>query len=297
LSRPKKYDILIDDLKDFSIPQDKKERGVSLKKRVISAGILIAITLTCVFLSYISRVLFFAVAGILCAYELSRNLEKIEVYCCAWVMYVYLSVQAVLTLAHAGATAYIACMAGAIYLALFSGILHKKVSGSGALYTLGGLCYPCFLFGLLMEISVSSIWLPSLVIAALATWVCDSFALFGGMRFGRHKLAPLVSPNKTVEGCVCGALGSLVVGALIYLLRIFPYLSLPLCLLTAFISSTLGQIGDLAESLLKRMIGVKDFSNLIPGHGGMFDRADSLMFAIPTAFICLFVAGVGTLLS
>ena len=110
-----------------------------MKKRVFSAVILIAITLACVFLSYVTRVLFFAAAGILCAYEFSRNVEKLEVYCCAWVMYVYIAVQALLTLFHAGAIAYISCMTGGIYLALFSGILHRKVSGSGALYTLAGL--------------------------------------------------------------------------------------------------------------------------------------------------------------
>ncbi|MBQ9248896.1 MAG: phosphatidate cytidylyltransferase [Oscillospiraceae bacterium] len=263
-----------------------------MKKRVISAVILIAIVLICVFASYVTRVLFFAVAGILCAYEFSRNVEKLNVYCCAWVMYVYIAIQAVLTLFHAGVIAYISCMAGGIYLALFSGILHKKVSGSGALYTLAGLSYPCFLFGLLMAISVSSIWLPSLVIAAIATWSCDSFALFGGMRFGKHKLAPLVSPNKTIEGCLCGALASVVAGVILYLLPIFPEYSLPVFVITALLASTLGQIGDLAESLIKRMIGVKDFSNLIPGHGGMFDRADSLLFSIPTAYLCLYIAGL-----
>ena len=264
-----------------------------MKKRVISAAILIVIALSCVFLSYVTRVLFFAVAGVLCAYELSRNLEKLAVYCCAWVMYTYIAVQAVLALFHAGAIAYIACMAGGVYLSLFSGILHKKVSGSGALYTLAGLSYPCFLFGLLMAISVSDIWLETLALGCISTWVCDSFALFGGIRFGKHKLAPLVSPNKTIEGCVCGALSSLAAGLLIWALRIFPAISLPACLVTAFLASTLGQIGDLAESLIKRMIGVKDFSNLIPGHGGMFDRADSLLFAIPTAYICLHIAGLG----
>ena len=254
--------------------------------------ILIAIVLICVFASYVSRVLFFAVAGILCAYEFSRNVEKLNVYCCAWVMYVYIAIQAVLTLFHAGVIAYISCMAGGIYLALFSGILHKKVSGSGALYTLAGLSYPCFLFGLLMAISGSGIWLPSLVIGAISTWSCDSFALFGGMRFGKHKLAPLVSPNKTIEGCLCGALASIAAGVILYLLPIFPQFSLPVFVITALLSSTLGQIGDLAESLIKRMIGVKDFSNLIPGHGGMFDRADSLLFSIPTAYLCLYIAGL-----
>lgn len=254
--------------------------------------ILIAIVLICVFASYVSRVLFFAVAGILCAYEFSRNVEKLNVYCCAWVMYVYIAIQAVLTLFHAGVIAYISCMAGGVYLALFSGILHKKVSGSGALYTLAGLSYPCFLFGLLMAISVSGIWLPSLVIGAISTWSCDSFALFGGIRFGKHKLAPLVSPNKTIEGCLCGALASIAAGVILYLLPIFPQFSLPVFIITALLSSTLGQIGDLAESLIKRMIGVKDFSNLIPGHGGMFDRADSLLFSIPTAYLCLYIAGL-----
>lgn len=274
-------------------PKTEERGDLILKKRVISAIVLISLTLLCVFLSHVTRVLYFAVAGFLCAYELSRNLEKLEVYCCAWVMYVYLFAQATLVLFDAGALAYIACMAGGVYLSLFSGILHKKVSGSGALYTLAGLCYPCYLFGLLMAISVSDIWLEALALACISTWVCDSAALFGGTRFGRHKLAPLVSPNKTVEGCLCGALSSLPAGLIVYLLGLFPHIPLGVCLITTLVSSSMGQVGDLAESLLKRMIGVKDFSDLIPGHGGMFDRVDSLLFSIPTAYLCLHIAGLG----
>ena len=244
-----------------------------MKKRVISAVVLLAISLTCVFLSPITRVLFFAAAGILCAYELSRNYEKLDVYCGAWVMYTYVGAQALLAIFHAG-------------------VIRHKVSGDGAVYTIMGLAYPSFLFGLLMMISVSPSWLEVLVLACLSTWVCDSFALFGGKRFGKHHVAPDVSPNKTVEGCVCGFISALVTGVIIYLIPgLCEGIPLWLCVLTCAVASTMGQIGDLAESLIKRMIGVKDFSNLIPGHGGMFDRADSLLFSIPTAYICLFVFG------
>ena len=264
-----------------------------MKTRVISAVVLLSLAAVCVFVSDITRVLFFAAAGLLCAYELSRNLEKLEVYCCAWVMYVFTIAEAVLALCHASPTAYLACFILGIFLALFSGILHQKVSGSGALYTLAGLSYPCFLFGMLMMISVSEIWLVTLAYGCLSCWACDSFALFGGMRFGRHKVAPLVSPHKTWEGCICGALASVAAGLILWLLPVFPEVNLVTSLLTCLIASSLGQIGDLAESLLKRMIGVKDFSNLIPGHGGMFDRADSLLFSVPAAYICLHIAGLG----
>ncbi len=265
-----------------------------MRTRVISGVVLIIITLLCVLLSPITRILFFTVAGLLCAYEYSRALEKIEVYCCAWVMYVYICAQAILAFFHAGPVALISCFCGAVFLALFSGILHKKVSGSGALYTLAGVAYPCFLFNLLMVISVTDIWAQTLLLGSVSSWVCDTAALIGGSRLGKHKVAPLVSPNKTVEGCFCGLASSLPCALLLYFILRSTSLSLsfPVCLVTCVAASSMGQIGDLAESLVKRMIGVKDFSNLIPGHGGMFDRADALLFSIPTAFLCLYIAGL-----
>ena len=264
-----------------------------MRQRVISAAVLITLTVICVFVSDITRVLFFGLAGILCSYEYSRAMEKMEVYCAAWVMYVYIAVQAVLAMFHAGAVRYIACFTGGIYLAMFSGIVHKKVSGKGAIYTVAGLAYPGVLFGVLMMISVGDIWLESLALGALSSWACDTAALIGGTKYGKHKLAPLVSPNKSIEGAIFGALAGVAVGFLIGLLPIFPNISVSVCVVTALIASTLGQIGDLAESLLKRMIGTKDFSDLIPGHGGMMDRVDSLLFSIPTAYICLHIAGIG----
>ena len=93
-------------------------------------------------------------------------------------------------------------------------------------------------------------------------------------------------------GALCGALASIPVGALLSLLPFMNGVGFQLGIATALIASSLGQVGDLAESLIKRMIGIKDFSDLIPGHGGIFDRVDSLLFAIPAAFVCLYIGGV-----
>ncbi len=114
----------------------------------------------------------------------------------------------------------------------------------------------------------------------LINWFGDTFAYFGGRFFGKNRLSPVVSPKKTIEGTVFGILGGMAAGMLMYhfFLSNFPFLKL------AFISiltQMIGQIGDLLESVIKRYFGVKDSSNLIPGHGGMFDRIDSLIFSAP----------------
>jgi phosphatidate cytidylyltransferase len=120
----------------------------------------------------------------------------------------------------------------------------------------------------------------------VVTWVCDTAAMFGGRRFGGAKLAPNVSPGKTKSGTVAGVVGSLVVAPL-FALGVFPVVgvTIPVWQLFSMAAalSVVGQVGDLAESLFKREAGVKDSSQLIPGHGGVLDRLDSLYFVVPTA--------------
>ena len=122
----------------------------------------------------------------------------------------------------------------------------------------------------------------------VVTWVCDTAAMFGGRAFGGPKLAPAVSPGKTRSGAAAGVLGGLLVAPLFGVLVFGPAgINVPLwqLLLMAGVLSIVGQIGDLAESLFKREAAVKDSSNLIPGHGGVLDRFDSLYFVIPTAAV------------
>ena len=121
-----------------------------------------------------------------------------------------------------------------------------------------------------------------LFVLFFCTWACDVFAYFTGRRFGKHKLCENVSPKKTWEGSLGGAAASLLCaasGALIFRLPLLHTAALGL------FCGILGQAGDLAESVLKREAGVKDSGNIIPGHGGMLDRFDSMLINAVAAYI------------
>ena len=122
-------------------------------------------------------------------------------------------------------------------------------------------------------------------------WVSDSFAYIVGSRIGKHKMVPKISPKKSWEGFVGGILGSVLIWLILWATHFYK-LSLPYALLCGVVVSILGVIGDLIESRIKRGVGVKDSGNLIPGHGGMLDRSDSLIFGCITAQLMLMIGGV-----
>lgn len=122
----------------------------------------------------------------------------------------------------------------------------------------------------------------------LAAWGADTCALFAGMFFGKHKLAPVVSPKKTVEGAVGGVVGGAVLVLLAALLmNTFLDLDMPICaaLVLGGAGAVLGEIGDLSFSIIKRQTGIKDYGHIFPGHGGVLDRFDSVLFVAPFAEI------------
>ena len=155
-------------------------------------------------------------------------------------------------------------------------------------YTLFGLLYVPWLLGYFVLLRYSPDAQGGLINFALplvATFATDIGAFFIGYALGRRKLAPEVSPGKTVEGAIGGlALSFVAVFALTqYVNQWSPYDAL----LYALLVSSAAQLGDLSESLIKRSVGSKDSGNSIPGHGGLLDRLDSLLFAVPITFLFL----------
>lgn len=127
-----------------------------------------------------------------------------------------------------------------------------------------------------------------LLIPFIASWTPDSFAHIIGSLFGKHKLLPHISPNKTVEGAVGGVVGG-IAGMLIYgsILHLLNYnVNWLLFIIIGLVGAVFGLLGDLSFSYIKRKCCIKDYGNLIPGHGGVLDRFDSTLFVIP---VCVFI--------
>lgn len=128
------------------------------------------------------------------------------------------------------------------------------------------------------------------LIPMVAAFSSDSAALFAGMAFGKHKLAPKVSPKKTVEGAIGGLLGGMlgmVIFRIIFYLCTVRPLHIGWCVLIGLLGAAMGQLGDLSFSVIKRQQGIKDYGRLLPGHGGVLDRFDSVIFAAPVIWLIM----------
>jgi phosphatidate cytidylyltransferase len=175
-----------------------------------------------------------------------------------------------------------------LYLLLLSNIFFNKNNSSiidtavtilGVLYVCGLLIYLILIYNFDLagvQIGRKLIWLP-----ILATWMTDTSAYFTGLNFGKNKLAPQISPKKTIEGALGGIIGSIII-VLIY----GSYLAINIKerILLGVLLSIASQLGDLVESSFKRDAQIKDSGDIIPGHGGILDRFDSLLFTLPLTY-------------
>lgn len=175
----------------------------------------------------------------------------------------------------------------AVLLVALTALLWPPAGGprdwSSVIVTVFGIGYVNWLLGYafwLRDLVEGEEWVLLLV---WVTWLGETAAYLVGSTVGRHRLAPLISPNKTVEGALAQLVAS-VAAALIARLWFFPELSMPGALVVGLLLGVTGQVGDLVESALKRSVGTKDTGHIIPGHGGALDRIDSLLFNTPVLF-------------
>lgn len=152
------------------------------------------------------------------------------------------------------------------------------------------ILYPGLLFSQFILLrNISEQGFIYILLAFIITWSSDTFAYFSGRTLGKRKLAPRISPAKTIEGSIGGIIGATVVAVLFN----FSYPIFPMCLAFALgiVGSVLAQLGDLIESAIKRLGNVKDSGNLIPGHGGVLDRFDSVLVLAPVFYYILVLIG------
>lgn len=164
---------------------------------------------------------------------------------------------------------------------LMMAFLYPRTSPQDVFGSLSAVLYlgNFIFFYLTRELENGFLWVLLLL---FTTWASDTFAYFVGRSLGRHKLAPLLSPKKTVEGALGGVIGS-VIAACIFVIYIPSVSVISLITLGVFIGIT-ALLGDLVESALKRQAGIKDSGQIIPGHGGFMDRFDSLLLTAPLVY-------------
>ena len=158
------------------------------------------------------------------------------------------------------------------------------------MYSIFGVVYLVFLplyFPLIRDSANGIHWI---VLFFLINWFADTGAYFAGKRFGKHKLYPLISPKKTMEGALGGLLMAALI-AVVYKLLAFHSMSYVSAILVAVFVGIASQLGDLCESFLKRANNKKDSGALLPGHGGLLDRFDGVVFSLPVMYACIRTLG------
>ena len=162
-------------------------------------------------------------------------------------------------------------------------IFDKRYTTKEGFYLLGTVLLLGLFFNLMITVYEASKWLVLYLFLCAA--LTDTFAMLTGMLIGKHKLIPEVSPKKTVEGSIGGTIVGTVVCSIIYYNLITKNINIIVLVVMTLLLTVMGQLGDLFFSKIKRENGIKDFSNLMPGHGGVLDRLDSLSFITLTYLV------------
>lgn len=280
-----------------------------MKTRILSGIVVAAIGLTCIVLGgYFldALVLFVAAVGLYEFYRAFRHAGMRPI----WLGYLWLGLLIWQMLGRAPGIGELYLpqtgtfnwflplqMLFLLLLLLFLVCTHPKYTAADVAVTFFGAWYVVCFCGYFLSVRRLEGGLYLFILALLGSVAADTFAFFIGSRFGRHKLIPRVSPNKSVEGSVAAFVGSALTlslyGVAMRLSGLYtglPFYHYPIL---GVLTGLVAQVGDLAASAVKRHTGVKDFGNLIPGHGGVLDRVDSYLPVFPVVYYYLLAFGAG----
>ncbi len=262
-----------------------------MKTRVLSAILIVAVFIPFFILGGVPFLVFMSILGLFGFYELLKVRESKKKFPVWLKVIAYLMVLG-FCLNNVGSIEFTynfdyRVMALIIFLFLVPIVFinnNKEYNLNDALFLIGSVLFIGFSFNLI--IITRNFDMNYLLYLLLITTMTDTFALLSGMLVGKHKLCPNISPNKTIEGAIGGSIMGTIIASAFYFTVINSSISLVFLIFITCLLTIVGQIGDLVFSSIKRYYDVKDFSNLIPGHGGILDRFDSLIF-VTLAFIII----------
>jgi len=261
--------------------------------RIISAVVLGALLIYLIAVAPPLLGVFAILIGILGATRETTALLKSAGYTFAGVPAIISSFLMVAGAWSGGVQGLAAGLAAGFTLTFAWAVINGKIEGSVIQLSGGSLLlfYPVWSLAHMVLYLDSGSGRRALLFLLLCVWSCDTTAYYVGSTLGRRKLAPEISPNKTIAGAVGGTLGAAGISLFLAMVDFVPW-TLLFALGAGLCIAVIAQLGDLAESMIKRDAGVKDSGSLIPGHGGILDRVDALLFTVPIFYyVLLFVSG------
>ena len=267
--------------------------GSSRVNRVIFGAAYAIVNVACLFFGPIPTCVLIMVMSVLCCLEFLRMAQmrgrnpNAIIALCAAALYPLSALKT--------SMAYNVAVTFALFIGL--GVWYvrtPRANISDVATTVFGPLYTGFMFTSIVLIRRVDAGLDGFLLAFAvmgSIWLSDAFAYAFGIRFGRHKMAPKISPKKSWEGFAAGVVGSALAWLILAIIGTRG-ISVPFALCTSVVVNVSGVFGDLFESRIKRGAGIKDSGNIIPGHGGMLDRSDSLLFGSVAAYIILQLGGI-----
>lgn len=255
----------------------------SFINRTISGALMLIISFICIYLKGYALVGYSMAITILCLIELFRAFKLNDVFMIGFSL--IFSMGMLYSISISNENLVLTFFASYFLIISIYYLFFNKMS----IESLGRLLFSFIYISVPMGVFLKLGYTNLLWIVFLISWGTDTFAYLFGMIFGKRKLCPSISPKKTIEGALGGIFGSLI------LLNLFNYFVLKnnivFVTLSGIILSIVAQIGDLFASKIKREMGIKDFSNIIKGHGGFLDRFDSIVFVTPLVYIVFYIFG------